>query len=121
NFTPSGDGAYSVAQFEIRAGAHQFSSASAPFGANLYGSGEQGAYAYPGGLSFQTADGSQMMMMKRSEALTGALSFSATSSSASSSTTSCVDTTAVVRHAPTINGSVTGSVQMLSGEYVNFN
>ncbi|MBV9923928.1 MAG: PKD domain-containing protein, partial [Acidobacteria bacterium] len=108
-----GEGRFSVATVDVRGGAHTLA-APTPFGVTAYGSGSQSRYAYSfvANLAAAHARGKEGVAQN---------TLNATAQTTTSAANDCGDLTAIVRHAPSVNGRIEGSVQMLTGEYVNLN
>lgn len=108
-----GEGRFYVATLDVRGGAHRLAGTN-PFGVTAYGSGAQSRYAYSfgAGLTATNARGKEGIAQR---------TLNSAAQPTTNAATDCGDLVSVVRHAPTINGRVEGSLQMLLGEYVNLN
>jgi RHS repeat-associated protein len=107
-----GDGRFSVASIEVKGGTHTLIGET-PFGVTAYGAGGVSRYGYSAGVGL-AAPGTKETGVHAGNSLKANIPTMPASSG-------CGDLVAVVRHAPTVNGSVQGSVQMLTGEWVNLN
>lgn len=108
-----GEGRFYVVMLDVHGGAHTLTGAK-PFSVTAYGSGGTSRYGYSvrGAQAAPAASGKGGGAEKTLGAMTATSTFAAND---------CGDLTAIVRHAPNVNGRVEGSVQMLLGEYVNLN
>lgn len=112
SYASIGEGRFSVATLDVRGGAHHIASAT-PFGLAAYGEGVSSRYAY----SFGASPNAPASKGKDALATNSLNATSATTAFASD----CGDLVAIVRHAPGVNGRVEGSLQMLTGEWLNLN